>query len=281
MDSILTDNITRVSVETTTRLMKLLFRYVPTITDYNEMDMLTSEILDLSRLAGALESEYADNFIGDMNAKNLTDASFINTISKLITRLKDYMKIMSSKSVFDKQYKDRLTASKSAIKSVGFDKVIGDIGKEALSTIKLEEDMAEEEMGPDYERFQLRRGEGRTKTDLEGGRKRRKRVGKIEHSDEKLLALQGREAQTKMILDSTKTKKGRFTPKPLRREDEERLGEGQRLGDGRDMLTRDERQNYGDKSGEFYDLYAEGKGEVAQTGGRLPKDRLSLIRKRK
>lgn len=270
---VMTNDLSRVSVETMMRIMKLVFRYVPTITDFNDFDELFDRITTLSNLASNLLEDYTDSYLEEPNENTLAEAGYIEVIANVVERLEEYMRIMGDRATFDKSYKDRLTASKSAIKTLKFNK-IPNVPKDILAVRQVER--AEEE---GYE--PIGDGAGRTKTDLEGGRKRRKRVGKIGHSDEKLLALEGREAQTKMILNSLKSPKGQFTKKPLKREVEERLGEGQSVGDGRSMLTLDERQNYGEKSGEFYDMYAESKGEVAQEGGSLPRDRLSLIRKRK
>lgn len=265
---VMTNDLSRVSVDTMVRILRLAFRYVPTITDYDEFDKLLDRITTLSNLSDILLEDYVSEYTEEPSEETLENAGYIEVITNILNRLEDYMKIMGSRVVFDKEYKDRLTASKSAIKSLKFNK-IPDVPKDILATKQIDRALEE-----GYEPIPS------TKTDLEGGRKKRMRVGKMGHSDEKLLALEGREDQNKMILNSMKTQKGQFTKKPLKREVEERLGEGQSGGDGRNMLTRDERQNYGDNSGEFYDAYADGKGEVA-TGGRLPKDRLSLIRKRK
>jgi hypothetical protein len=276
---IMTNDLSRVSVETMVRIMKLLFRYVPTITDFNDFDEVYDRVSTLSGLAGNLLEDYTADYVEDPEEDTLANAGYIETISNIASRLEEYMRIMGDRATFDVSYKDRLTASKSAIKSLAFNK-IPSVPREVLS-VQQQQRAVNEGYAPIADGAEGADGAGRTETDLEGGRRRRKRMGKIDHSDEKLLAMNGREAQNKMILKSMKTPKGQFTKKPLKREVSERLAEGQSLGDGRNLLTTDERENYGEKSGEFYDMYAEGKGEVAQAGGKLPKDRLRLISKRK
>jgi len=234
----------RVDVSDVVKLMNLLFKYVPTISDEQEWNDVYAKVEAVAQNIKGLEIADASGR-GEEEEGNLM--KFVFVVKNVMNNLLDYLDDMAG--VFNLQPRDRITASKSFIQKGNYSKKINLAGLE------------QRDIHRDADKI-----EGLPTLGIRGkGKHNREEVVKK-------VMTKGRQAQLQKDLVS----KGRFLDKPLPREVEERVEQGDRnpLGDGRDQLDIDDRQNFGYNSGAFF-------GDSAQMeGSAMPRDRLKLLKKR-